>query len=679
MSSTCPFRSNPNGDVVSELNQRAKMWSIRKRNVEQSIRPPAYIQIENENGYILPKSEMTFGEIYDKFKPGPMLKNVTITQGGNYGLTIEMEAEIQCHDRDSFATIEEEFLTVGMEITCRFGYAIGKPGYSQNINMKNFMVCGYEFNTTDKGYWVAKFKAVSAAQAILSLDVTVAPLEGTKGKEFLIDGKPYKVQGLSEILLYHAQNNGKTALDSADQVEYEIDDEMTKGDLAIFDLNQLNRKGGTGIMGTLGRMAKNVFDGKTQQAYYTLEYIVNLFNRTMKGTYTTAMQGNRSAADKFINLEIKFDDVLSFAYYDEHILSADPRGVLLPMYADYRFKGTGKNFEDNMKKLISKTKAAGSTTETINGVKFIKQNLKHILVSLDTIFEAMAAEMPEKSESESNSARKVDEANLKLNNFFNKIFSAIRDASGGAISLRLSQHPNVHAMPEVDDQYSLYVFDENNGKQDSMDCIVFNPIDGDGIIKGAALSSGAGGQDYQGAMFATAKSGEAPRKAKGEDTSDKKDKYNEAIDSDNVDAMMKKLVESGYGDEHLHSLKEFNNTMRRGPDKGVNSVSQFPYPGMTLDIDIEGVYGINPMCGVMTTHFPGSYVDNDIYFYVKSVTHKFDAGNSSWDTSFETQMAYHNDVKYIRFPQLTEAEAVEYSTEAGGDTTGFGSVIIQDT
>jgi len=164
--------------------------------------------------------------------------------------------------------------------------------------------------------------------------------------------------------------------------------------------------------------------------------------------------------------------------------------------------------------------------------------------------------------------------------------------------------------------------------------------------------------------------------AKGEDTSNKKDKYKEALDGQ--DDMIKKLVKSGYSDEHLHSLKQFNNVMRMGPDKAVNSVSQYPYPGMTLDIDIEGVYGINPMCGVMTTHFPGSYEKNNIYFYVKGVTHKFDSGNSSWDTSLETQMAYHNDVRYIRFPQLTEAEAVEYSSEAGADTTGFGSVIIKD-
>ena len=76
-----PFRHNIEFSTIGLLQERSAAWKKGKSQShwDASVRNPAYVTISCA-GVSLPRNEKTFGEVYDNFKPGPLLKNVTLIQ-----------------------------------------------------------------------------------------------------------------------------------------------------------------------------------------------------------------------------------------------------------------------------------------------------------------------------------------------------------------------------------------------------------------------------------------------------------------------------------------------------------------------------------------------------------------------------------------------------------------------
>jgi hypothetical protein len=70
------------------------------------------------------------------------------------------------------------------------------------------------------------------------------------------------------------------------------------------------------------------------------------------------------------------------------------------------------------------------------------------------------------------------------------------------------------------------------------------------------------------------------------------------------------------------------------------------YPGLSISVDIDGVFGITPGMAVSTTQIPKAWRDTyKSYFMVTRVTHTFQ--QSDWSTKIDGILAYYKNINYI--------------------------------
>lgn len=644
-----PFRRNPLAGAVGVLQSRSTLYK-NGPHYKAATRNPAWIQITGVgNGCYgsdtmnLPDTTQTFDSTYNpagKFKLAPILKDVTIEAGGEFGLAQSISATIQCHTRSDFERVEKAFLLPGNTITAKFGYGRSwNPDDQQSISVGPYRVVTFNFTTTTEGYWIASFKAVAAAEAVKNLEVSSIIKE--TGLSYLGGSKKFPVTGMLELIAYDAQKNGNTSIDELQDGET-ITPKGAPGAIVVYRPDHLYG----GMFSTM--WGKITFDGKNEAeksfgvVYLTLEYIIKrliigqIKQEIAKGILST----DRALFDK---LDIVFDPKISFSWTSVHTRSGSPTTCLImgENKGNYKnFSNEGKNFEKDCKDL-SKVKAVVARSGN-------RQKIDHRYILIERgIVSKIFAEMVKKREATADSVDVKDtkELVLPVEDFLKKLFDHIGSCTGGAIQLRLVVHP--------DDTNKLVVVDQNNGYKDGpLEVVIFNPIDGDGSTRSCTIQSNVGSEEYKAYMFAgSSRKGDGAASIRG--CKDLADQSRVSVHTDAVKVISQLLYNPGalganqFGAVQESALIQAMGTLAKSTPQS-KKYELAPYLGMSIEIELDGVWGFVPGNGILTTQLPTRYLTSKNYFLIRTVTHTFSSEESSWTTKLSGIMTFYDKIIPIR-------------------------------
>lgn len=644
-----PFRRNPESNAIKVLQSRSKLYKSGP-HYKAATRNPAYIKVTGQANscmggttITLPKEENTFNELYkpdSKLKIGPILKDVVIEYGGEYGLTQTITVTIECYTMEDFKQIELAFLLPGNKITATFGYGVSwNESDQKGVNVGPFRVVAFNFSTTTEGYWIATCKAVAAAEAIK--DIEVSSIIFDKKLQYRDGSTKYPVKGMAELIAYDAQKNGENSID--DLQDGETISPAGGGKIVVYKGKHLYSTFGSWFNQLYGK-----FDGKTEAeqtfnvVYISLEYIIKrLLMGQIKKEIATGVIG-RDKGD-FEKLKIVFDDEISHSWVDAQLRSGSPLTCLLLGIKKGNYKNTkgeGKDFEADCKNL--------SAVKAVVQIEGTRQKIdhKHILLERSIVVKAFN-EASKKREATSDSVDVKDTKDLVLpiEDFLKKIFDHIGICTGGSIQLRLAVHP------KNSDQ--LVVIDQNNGKaNDPLKVVIFDPIDGDGSTRSCTIQSNVGSEEYKAYMFAGAsKKGDGAASVRG----CKKEADDERAKNPHPDAV-RAIGELIYNPGTL-GANQFGTVQENALISAVGTLAKtapeskkyemVPYLGMSIEIELDGVYGFVPGNGITTTQLPPHYKTNKNYFQIKSVTHTLSGQDSTWSTKLSGIMTFYETIKWI--------------------------------
>lgn len=646
-----PFRRNPEGNFSAVLQGRSTLYKSSGQHYNAATRNPSYIKVTGKgNGCFgavtttLPLEEDTFTLLYNpknKFKLKPILQEVVIESGGEFGLTQTISLTIKCFTLDDFLNIEKAFLLPGNEISATFGYGKSRfKGDQQGLSVKGYRVATFNFNTTPEGHWVCNCKAVAPAEALK--DIEVASIIKDQNLFYKAGSKKFPVKGMAELIAYDAQKNGELSIDQLTDGET-ITPGSGNGALVVYHSDHLFA---TSIGSWFNSMV-NKFDSKSEAeqthnvVYVTLEYIVKrLIMKQIKDEITKGILSKDQ--DKFKKLDIVLDDKMSYSWTSKYIRSGSPITCLLLGQQRGKYKnsnGDGKDFEENVNMSVLKaiTELQGERQKVMH---------KNILIERSTVMKCFAdASKEDSAQSDSTDVKDTKENVLPIESFLKKIFNHIGTVTGGAIQLRLVVHPN--------DKDKLIIVDQNNGKiDDKLQVIVFNPIDGDGSTRSCTINSNVGSAEYKAYMFSgVSKKGDPASNVRGckeqTDTQRKSTTYADALKS-----MQELIFNPGslpanqFGAVQENALIQTMGTITKGaPDS--KKYELIPYIGLGIEVELDGVYGITPGCGISTKQLPRHYFEKNNYFQVKTVTHTFTSEGSVWTTRLSGFMTFFDNIKWI--------------------------------
>lgn len=658
-----PYRKNPDANVLDDLKKRASVYR-NGPHFNAATRNPAWIQITGHGPkagikattQTIPENQNTFGEVYSqKFKISPILSDATISYMGEHGFAIALEATIQCHLKEDFESIEKSFLYPGAIIDVSFGYGNPRPaGYTSGKTIKGFRTATYSFNTTEQGFWIAKFKAVAPSEAVKTLDM--ATTLDAPSLKYLAGGKTYPVHGMAELMASDAQVNGQKSIDEMNDGETitsfaQHNYSESPGAIVVFTSDHLKSGGvmnnvvSSMLSWTSGNTNNEITESKNIP-YYTLEYVVNrIIMGQLKANLNNSIHSDD--AQDFKKVAIKFHPVYSKSSIPKHILSGAPTKILL-LGGDrgnyLNGSGQGKNFE---KAPAIKLSVVNCELDRAAGRSTI--DFKKILIERSAVLAALGDIDRARPSGTTPDVKQFQEGVIGVETFLNTIFNTIKAATGGAIALRLIQNPD----DTPDAKFEQIIVDENYGVANKLQCIVFNPIDGDGSTRVCSLTSGVGSQEYKFQMFAGAgKKGDPLNQAKG------------ALDG--VEAKrsvqyfkeIKKAIEiiknpgalgaSQFDQVHQDSLMACMGSLRQNA-QGSEEFELPLYPGIGIDITLDGIYGFHPGNAISSRQLSSGYFKNT-YFFVQNVTHTFQ--NSDWETKLTGCLTIF---KYIDYKDVNKA------------------------
>ncbi len=651
-----PYRRNPDANVFTDLQTRAKVYK-NGPHYNAATRNPAWIQLTGHGPNAgtkgktqsVPVNATTFGEVYSKFKISPILSDATISYMGEHGFAIALEATIQCHTKEDFESIEKSFLYPGSLIDASFGYGNPRPaGYSSGKTIKGFRTATYSFNTTEQGFWIAKFKAVAPSEAAKVLDM--ATTLDDSSLQYLSGAKKFTVHGMAELMASDAQLNGQKSVD-----ELADGETITKfakhsykgspGAIVVFTSdhlksgNVMQNSVASFLSWTSGTTNNEITESKNIP-YYTLEYIIN---RIIMGQLKANLDNSVHKLDKddFKKVCIKFHPIYSKSNIPIHVRSGCPTKVLL-MGGDrgnyLNATGEGKNFEK-----APAIKLGEVNCELDKGGGRSNIDFKKILIERSAILAALGDIDKARPPGITPDVKIFKEGVIGVETFLNTLFNTIKAATGGTIALRLIQNPD----DTPDAKFEQIIVDENYGVAKKIQCIVFNPIDGDGSTRVCSLTSGVGSQEYRGMMFS------GPTK-KGDPVSQAKGAYEGVESARKIQYFkeIKKVLEiikspgslgAGHFDQvHQDSLMACMGSLKQNAVE--SDKFELPmYPGIGIDISLDGIYGFHPGNAISTTQLSAGYFKTN-YFHVQNVVHTFQ--NSDWETKLTGCITIFRDIEY---------------------------------
>ena len=637
------------------------------------VRNPAWVQITGVCKACGGGPTKTLPEIHENhqdtyrysggsIKPDPTLKSVTITNGGDWGLARKISAEIECYTISDFKTIQQAFLLPGNEVSAKFGYK-NSWGYPKDAsyNLKSFKVATFAFNTTQEGSWICNFEAVSSATAIKNLDMQLVVCNGcnvgsgtgqggnTGPLKYLVGDNldPQPVKGVAQLIASDAQKNGKFSIDDiqdGDVIDYfqNYDPGSQDNAAAIVIYTGDHLRGMLGEVGAwIGGIIRSVgwgdseVDNANNQVYLTLGYVINrIINDQLLRAFSCGIIDQNGDRADFSKLKIEFHPVYSKCRVADGITSGDPTSVLLLGDGNYKnSKGAGKDFDADCKRL--------GLVKSITGGEV---NIKNILIHRNVIISAFNnATKKREAESDSTDVKDTKDEVINVVDFFEQIADHVSSAVGGAIALRLVEHP--------EDPKKLLVVDQNYGVTDKLECIVLDPIDGDGSTRECTVQSSVGSTEYKAAMYVgTSKKGDpvsALRNCSPELQQQRTKEH--AKGKEDKQAIIKNpgnLGENKFNGQEINALKSAMTRIHsHNPTTAI--IESVHYPGLSISATLDGVWGLEPGMAISSTQVPKDWLDQKkAYFMVTRIQHNF--SESDWSTSIDGILAYYPNVVPIR-------------------------------
>jgi len=648
------YRRKPIKDVVDILKaRRSLMTSPQIGGKSTSVRNPAYVIITGHDmrcggggTMILPRDqdniEMAYRYSGGGIKPGPDIESVTIEYGGDWGLARKLSATIRCYTMRDFVEVQEKFLLPGNEVDVKFGYAQPNWGYGNSGELKGFKVASFSFSTTQDGNWLASFTAVSSAIAIKNLDMQIIVCNGCPGGGGGLqyytgrEEKRHPIKGVAQLIAGDAQVNGKLSIDDFQDgfvvstfVDYSPSGNE-KAAIVIFNGDHLRDVGGKFNAWINSWFAQDEVTTANNQVFVSLGYIVNrIINNQLLRSMGCGVAHDK---DTFNKLKITFHPEWSKCKISDLITSGDPRTVLLMGDANYKnTDGDGKDFDGDCLNLDAVRCKSGSDID-----------LQNIMIHRDIVNSTfLAATKKRESESDNTDVKDSKEETINIVDFFEKLADHISQCVGGAIALRLVEDP--------DDLTKLMVVDQNFGVTDTLPVIVFDPIDGDGSTRTCDVQSNVGSAEYKAAMFVGAsKDGDAFAAIRGCNDKLKDTRTSEYIKAGNDKYEIindpGNLGENYFNGNEIDALKSAMGRIHKNfPETATNETVH--YPGLSISIDIDGIWGFVPGNGISSTQVPATWrTAYKSYFMIVSVKNHFQA--SDWQTSLSGILAYFPKVSY---------------------------------
>lgn len=663
-----PFKRKILDVALTDLRARRELYQ-KGPHYKAAIRNPAFVIMKWDDGNSqLPVDTVKWNETYrqgSNSKPSPILDSVTITLNTMANTQFRMEAEFQVKifTRDDFTKIFDSLCKYGMLLSFTWGYSDPYgDGYTSGRTIKGFKLSIFTFNMEADGTYIINGKATGPAPGIGSLNANFQ-IKDQPVRKYKVGNESYDVTGIVELLTFWAQGNGEKSIDKMEDGEVlKVPDstcsdgtKQDMGNIVVFDSGHLHNKG---LLGAIGSMFTSDDTNETSKTnniiYISLETLVGLFNSEVLPQYAKSLDGVTNVED-ISKLKILFDsdgvdgkEGFSYSYLDKSIRSAYPTKVLLfnDKLGNYKNKKKkGKNYWEDVK-----NKAAVKSDVAIVEDKY-KIDLKKIYIERSVILKALQGTYKQADPASTIDNKSNKEATVNISEFFTQIFGIIKEVTGDRIALNLIMHPAVFDGSEKE-AYNLYVVDESSGYlANKLPVWVFNPIDGDGITRSFSIKGEVGGQNYQMSQF------------KGMNTTTDVGAY-----MDNVDKLLEvsraarysqalkeiekvlydpgALGDSAFDEIHMQSLKsQFVVLQQCEPQK--KKMRNLGFVGLGCDVDLDGIWGIGPGCGIWSTQMPDKYRENQIYFFVSRVTHQFTADNSDWSTKIEGQINVTYEVEYL--------------------------------
>ena len=609
------FRRNPVKPFKSIVIERSQLLNdiqtIRGKSIQD--RNPVWVSITGEcmacnaSGKLtVPIDKPDWDATYkNTLLPPVVLERVSISYGGDFGFAQKLTANISCFDINSFKIIRKHFLLPGNRITVRFGYATDKRWSSDAgafHEIRGFKVATFSFSAGEDGRWNATFSAVAPSEALKSIDC--AQSFESNGLKYSVGGKisPEDIAdstSIPEVIISDAQRNGTRSLSiiGSNNSGYLIgsfagytptDESVMVARMAIYSQDHLRRYGIISDVAAWGTQAiRRVFGTWDEsrhglhEIYVTLGYVVDrLFNKLILKTVSDVSSGDKDI-ETFKKLRITFHPKWSKSKLPKYIESGNPLSVLILGGDKAVFKSDDGVMDFN--KFKGFENATPSDVYAWDGT-FVR--LDKILLHRDVIINALNVA----SNSTMNEFENVDPKNKSDNvvnvvDFFESLFHTIAESTGGALKLRLVPDPN------DDNKETIYVVDQNFGGYGNIDCFVFNPID----------------KLYAG----------------------RNDKFNEALKRlKQLKTKPGLLHKNAFNSVDISAMIGVMISLYKYASKSDNQFENINWPGIDLDLTINGAYGILPGCAVSTTQIPDDWMRKKIYFMVREVTHEF--SESDW-------------------------------------------------
>ena len=667
------YRRNPENNVIEKVIKPRRGLLNQQQTINgksASMRNPSWVSITGHDMSCGGGGKKTYPDDKDKIqtaynysggsiKPGPDVESVIIDYGGDWGLARKITGRIRCYKITDFEIVQKYFLLPGNEIDVEFGYAQKSWGYDSNKELTGFKVATFSFNATQDGHWICEFTAVSSAEAIKNLDMQIVVCNGCNDGtgqsgisgplKYLVfnfggGSTPHPVKGVAQLIASDAQKNGQTSIDDLKDGEvitltnYSPGSKDKSAAIVIYTGDHIRNQYEkfTAWIGSIAKylgVGQSEVDSANNQVYLTLGYIVNrIINDQLLKAMGCGVVNTNKDRDKFNKLKIEFHEKYSKCKIAKGITSGDPLTCLLLGDANYKNNdGEGKDFDGDCKNL--------GAVKSNNGGDIKLQN---ILLHRDVVVSAFNdATQKREANSDQTDVKDVKDEVVNVVDFFEKIADHISSATGGAIALRLVENP--------DDLKSVIVVDQNYGVSEKLQCVVFDPIDGDGSTRSCEVQSNVGSQEYKAAMFVGSSiKGDAISALRncGPDLKQQRQQEYDKAKTDK-DALIKNpgnLGKNQFDGQEINALKSVMGRLyRNNPDSA--TMQSIHYPGLSISLEIDGCWGFTPGNAISTTQVPKNYRDVHSYFMVRSVVHTFQ--QSDWSTKIDGILAYYPNIEYI--------------------------------
>ncbi len=491
-------------EVTDSVREAVAKRGKLKGSVEGAVRKTGFVEIYGVNDEyfkILPAIGTGIADTYSSKtgKPIPTLGAVTIEVDGEFGSLRRATAEFTCYDMDSFDALEKTLLRPGKRIFIRYGYLgaddktetcqglvkikIGKT----EVTAYEFVIADYSFTYTKENYIKCSFKAIGVGGLATSVNFSNTVNGGTRKflRDFEQQTTETKVKTVEDVFDYHLVKhligegnsvddsiiNGKTAaLTTPDEykvpvilsmiklpTDYEVAD-------AIVETNWLN---------------------SSYMAYCSLSYIIHhLINIEL------LRDNPNNLTDGFRNVRyICNDKVTTGPTYDDLLFSADPLNIGITStksiqndYGPSFGGGFAVGTVDPSTTFSFKTANIPANNLVLSGNKLTDFSM--ILVSRLVLRKLL---------------KEFEKDKFSINDFLNKLFDVISDATAGMITLGLYE-PDLNSSNT--DEKVLYDTYSQSGKYTPIlvknlkqkpssvpPALQFDPLKGDGITRSCEVTA----------------------------------------------------------------------------------------------------------------------------------------------------------------------------------------------